>query len=265
MFNRGKKRPVSRVDAVDPAFEPWEPSRPIPLFLIAVFFALAVWGSVHYLGDLMPERVSKNEAGLPNIVAGSSQSMPDADAPLLVSQGSGSVWSCASCHGDQGQGAGQTPQLAGLSQAYIIKQLQDFASGSRSNESMRYVATQLTAPQMNELADYYARLAIPVAQAAEPGKDIERGRALNLHGDWKQDIPACVTCHGESAEGLGPMFPRLAGQQPEYLFSQLVAFKGGMRQNSPLSLMDDIANRMSTEDMWAVSQYFGALRQQEAN
>lgn len=130
---------------------------------------------------------------------------------------------------------------------------------------MRYVATQLTAPEINEVAAYYARLVVPVATAAVPGTDIERGRALNLHGDWKQDIPACVTCHGEAGEGLGPMFPRLAGQQPEYLFSQLVAFKGGMRQNSPLSLMDDIAKRMSTEDMWAVSQYFGALRQQEAN
>ena len=259
MFSR-KKRPDQRVEDIDPAFDPWEQSRPIPLFVIAIFIALAIWGALNYVGDLAPERASQTPELPVTVTVPDNAMAPGADVPVLVHQGNASVWSCASCHGDQGQGSGQTPKLAGLAQAYIVKQLQDFAAGTRSNESMRYVATQLTLAEMNAVAAYYATLPVSATAAPKTGANMARGRELNLHGDWKQDIPACVTCHGAQGEGLGTAFPRLAGQQPEYLFSQLAAWKGGSRHNSPQSLMDDIAARMSSADMWAVSQYFGSLQ-----
>ena len=31
-----------QVENIDPTFEPWEPPRPIPIFLLAVLFALAL-------------------------------------------------------------------------------------------------------------------------------------------------------------------------------------------------------------------------------
>ncbi|XOT97504.1 cytochrome c4, partial [Alcaligenes pakistanensis] len=43
-----------QVENIDPTFEPWEPPRPIPIFLLAVLFALALAGVGLYLHDLAP-------------------------------------------------------------------------------------------------------------------------------------------------------------------------------------------------------------------
>lgn len=246
-----------RVEDIDLSFDPWEPSRPIPLFLLAVFFALALWGSLSYLSDLAPIQ-NADLGGVSGTAAAPAST--DANAPLLVRQGNGAVWSCASCHGAAGEGAGQTPRLAGLPEAYIAKQLRDFASGARGNESMQYVASRLTAADIDVLSVYYAAQSSPAMPAMDLGADSRRGEELNRFGDWKRDIPACATCHGQHGEGVGSKFPPLAGQQAEYLLSQLAAWKGGQRLNSPQSLMDDIASRMTHQDMRAAAQFFGSLQ-----
>lgn len=258
---------LPRVEDIDPTFEPWEPSRPIPIFLVGILIALAITGVGMYLTDLAPW----TESGSPDTVANGPVapliqsplpvSSVHSDAPELVRSGSGSVWSCASCHGAQGEGAGITPRLAGLSQDYLAKQLHDFASGERLHESMHYVARELQQRDITELAAYYARLPVPQLALPPSDADLERGRLLFEKGDWKLNVPACISCHGSQGEGVGAAFPPLAAQQPEYLFSQLTAWKGGHRHNSPQNLMDDIASRLSYEDLYAVSYYAASVRQ----
>lgn len=256
-----------RVEDIDPTFEPWEPPRPIPIFLLAVLFALALAGVGMYLSDLAPW----TESGSPDTVASGPVaplapssptlgSIPQ-NAPALVHSGRDSVWSCASCHGDQGEGAGITPRLAGLPQDYLAKQLRDFASGERLNESMQYVARELQQQDITELAAYYASMPVPQMVLPPSDADLARGRVLFENGDWKLNVPACISCHGSQGEGVGAAFPPLAAQQPEYLFSQLAAWKGGHRHNSPQDLMDDIASRLSYEDLYAVSYYAASLPQ----
>ena len=41
----------------------------------------------------------------------------------------------------------------------------------------------------------------------------------------------CSTCHGVTGESTSPMFPKLAGQQKEYLTLQLTDFKGHVRSD----------------------------------
>ena len=258
-----------RVEDIDPAFEPWEPPRPIPIFLLAVLFALALAGVGVYLSDLAPW----TESGSPGTVASgpvaplppSSPSMGGVpqNAPALVHSGRDSVWSCASCHGDQGEGAGITPRLAGLSQDYLAKQLRDFATGERLNESMHYVARQLQQQDITRLSAYYASLPVPELILPPSDADLMRGRQLFEKGDWKLNVPACISCHGNQGEGVGAAFPSLAAQQPAYLFSQLAAWKGGHRHNSPQALMDDIASRLSYEDLYSVSYYAASLPRSE--
>ena len=46
----------------------------------------------------------------------------------LIEGGEGAAdapWACASCHGDEGQGAQNIPRLAGLPAGYLVKQLHD--------------------------------------------------------------------------------------------------------------------------------------------
>lgn len=254
-----------RVDDIDPMFEPWEPPRPIPIFLLAVLIALALAGVALYLSDLAPW----TESGSPDTVANGpvaplAPALPPMSpspqkVPVLVHAGRGSIWSCASCHGDQGEGAGITPRLAGLSQDYLAKQLRDFATGARLNESMHYAARELQQHDITELAAYYAGLPAPQLIIPSSGADLVRGRMLFEKGDWKLDVPACASCHGDQGQGVGAAFPPLASQQPEYLFGQLSAWRGGHRHNSPQTLMDDIAARLSYEDLYAVSYYAASL------
>lgn len=268
-MNRKPDSLPRRIEDIDPSFEPWEPPRPIPIFLLAVLFALAIAGVGMYLSDLAPwtdsgsaDTVASGPVALVTPAVPPTTGGALTDAPVLVHSGRGSVWSCASCHGDQGEGAGITPRLAGLSEGYLAKQLRDFASGERLNESMHYVARELQQQDITELAAYYAGMPVPELNLPPSDADLIRGQRLFEKGDWKLDVPACISCHGSEGQGVGAAFPPLAAQQPEYLFSQLAAWKGGHRHNSPQTLMDDIASQLSYEDLYAVSYYAASLSPQ---
>ncbi|AXC49546.1 hypothetical protein DRW48_07460 [Paracoccus suum] len=177
----------------------------------------------------------------------------------LVFAGKSDAWSCASCHGDLGQGTENTPRLAGLAQGYIARQLRDFRQGERHNESMNSVAKALNDHEIHGLAAYYARQR--VASAAQPalGGDLARGEQIALQGDWSIGVPACFSCHGPSGFGVAPDFPALAAQQPAYIASQLAAWAGGHRNNSPLGLMDRISEALPEADRRAVADYLASL------
>ena len=177
----------------------------------------------------------------------------------LIFAGSGNVWACASCHGGLGQGAENTPRLAGLSKGYLAGQLHDFRDGTRYNEHMAFVAKGLSDAEIEGLASYYAGLRMASTATPSLGGDLARGEEIALRGDWGQGIPACFSCHGPSGFGVAPDFPALAAQQPAYVASQLAAWAGGHRNNSPLGLMDQISAAMSERDRRSVADYLATL------
>lgn len=176
----------------------------------------------------------------------------------LVFAGRADVWSCASCHGDLGQGADSTPRLAGLSAGYLAGQLEDFRSGARRNEHMNFVAAALDDAEIQGLAAYYAGLLVPSTAAPALGGDLARGEEIALNGDWSLNVPACFSCHGPSGFGVAPDFPALAAQQPAYLAGQLAAWAGGHRENSPLGLMAQISAALPESDRRAVADYLAS-------
>lgn len=266
---------------VDEAFEPWEQTRPIPLFVIAVVFALGLWGLMTYLSDYMAQHkgsekhtenaaVAQASTGttpeharnvlLPGAVADAGGlKNADAETLLLVEQGRGQAWSCASCHGDAGQGSLSTPRLSGQPADYLKKQLHDFASGLRMNESMAVVAKGLSESEIEKVSRYYAQIDLRSTSMPTLGGDLVRGKTLAQQGDWKTNVPACFSCHGLTGEGVAPGFSALAGQKPDYIFAQLAAWHAGERKNSPQALMDGIAQRMTPQDMRSVADYLGSL------
>lgn len=192
-------------------------------------------------------------------------SAAEADPKSVVTLVKGNVesadatWSCASCHGDDGQGAQNIPRLAGVSAGYLVKQLHDYKSGARINNNMHYVVSTLTDEEMAALGSYYATLKTAPSATASLGGDLERGRELALEGDWSVDLPSCFSCHGPLGWGVGDTFPAIAGQHPAYTHSQLAAWKEGGRANSPLGLMHSVAQSLSEQDMNAVSDYLATL------
>ena len=72
------------------------------------------------------------------------------------------------------------------------------------------------------------------------------------------DIAACMSCHGPGGQGVPTRYPRVAGQNREYLEQQLLAFKTGQR-SSYGEIMTSIAFRMSEQQIKDVSAYMHAL------
>jgi cytochrome c553 len=278
MKKRDPRLPAVAPQQVDEAFDPWEQGRPIPLFVIAVVFALGLWGILTYLSGYMSqnhaaEKLSgvasvaqtgsihnkEAKALLNDVASAAGLSNADVETLNIVAQGKGQAWSCASCHGAVGQGNLTTPRLAGQPAEYLKKQLQDFASGLRSNESMAVVAKALSATEIDKVAQYYAQIDLRSSSLPSMGGDLARGKTLAQQGDWKTNVPACFSCHGMHGEGVAPGFPALAGQRPDYIFAQLAAWHAGERKNSPQALMDGIAQRMNPQDMRSVADYLGSL------
>jgi cytochrome c553 len=71
-------------------------------------------------------------------------------------------------------------------------------------------------------------------------------------------IHYCTTCHGISGQGFRGYYPipRLAGQQPEYIKNQLLAFTQKRRKNP---IMFSVAHVLSPQMLTALSAYFNKL------
>lgn len=185
----------------------------------------------------------------------------DAGAKIATAGNGNGAPPCVACHG--ADGAGQEgpgyPRLAGLDAAYMERQLDDFANGTRDNAVMKPVATALSSDERKLMAEYYANLPIPqTAKGTSEQKDNKLGRQLAERGRWDDQVPGCVQCHGPHGVGVGEHFPALAGQSATYIGNQLDAWKKGTRKNDPLDLMKHVASALDEKDIKAVSEWFAA-------
>ena len=70
-------------------------------------------------------------------------------------------------------------------------------------------------------------------------------------------MPACAGCHGATGAGIPSLYPKLAGQWPEYTANTLKAYASGERKNTQ---MNTIAARMKESDLVAVAEYMAGMR-----
>ena len=95
------------------------------------------------------------------------------------------------------------------------------------------------------------------ASAANVDGDVERGRRIHSGEETIPGVAACSSCHGADAnQTIAPMYPRLAGQYPDYLVHTLQAYKSGARKSA---VMQPTATALSERDMADVAAYFGSL------
>lgn len=164
---------------------------------------------------------------------------------------------CAVCHGERGQSAHpEFPQLAGQHAVYLRKQLQDFQSGARSHEAMNTLARSLTATQVQQLADHFARQPAQ-PQAADDELLVQLGRYIYERGNLYNQVPACKSCHSSTGVGNERM-PRLAGQHPRYIETQLRRFQSRQRHNDS-GAMAFVTQGLSELELRGVSAYVGTL------
>jgi len=138
---------------------------------------------------------------------------------------------CVACHGLAGEGNVilKSPAIAGQSEAYITRQLQNFRTGIRGTTTgdtggaqMQPMAATLT--DDNAVADVAAYIAALPAPTPDPIATGDAGSGS------KQYIGKCGACHGGKAEGNDALnSPRLVSLSDTYIIQQVTNFQNGIR------------------------------------
>lgn len=166
---------------------------------------------------------------------------------------------CVSCHGPGGRSTAPTfPRLAGQQAAYLETQLKAFRDQTRADpDAIAYMwgmASQLSDNTIAALAEYYSQQH-PAAGTARDAAQVTAGREIYEKGIPSQQIPACETCHGKGAVGVGA-FPRLAGQHAPYLFKQMLVIQNVLR-SAPV--MHGIVKDLTPQQMQQLAAYLESL------
>jgi cytochrome c553 len=167
---------------------------------------------------------------------------------------------CVACHGANGNSvAPNWPNLAGQHPDYIYEQLQFYKSGARENSIMLGQAAGLDKQTMADLAVYYAGLDAELGET--PEELLATGRSIYMGGIAEKGVPACVSCHGPGGMGVPSSgYPRLSGQKVTYTTEQLGLYRSGERAGyGQAGLMNDIASKLSDEEIQAVANYVRGL------
>ena len=185
-----------------------------------------------------------------------------ADTPALVGNiqaGQQKAQVCATCHGADGNSLiGTYPKLAGQYPEYIeraLKQFRQGAEGPRNNPIMAMQAKDLSDQDIADLVAYFSSQ--KPAYGSTDAKDFDLGQQIYRGGNIKTGLPACASCHGPDGQGNHlANYPKLAGQQPQYIIDQMAAFKQKAR---PGPAMADIAQIITDQELQAVANYISGL------
>jgi len=66
----------------------------------------------------------------------------------------------------------------------------------------------------------------------------------------------CAACHGANGKSKVPIYPHLAGQQEQYLVTQLKKFQSGKR---PDPIMEPMSKGLSDADIANLAAYYASL------
>jgi cytochrome c553 len=158
---------------------------------------------------------------------------------------------CATCHGADGNAAGEFPSLAGQTWRYIYIQLRDYKEGRRTSPVMSPMAAPLTREEMIALGNFYA------AQPLKPST-FKVDEAKARLGKAKSEETLCTMCHLGGFLGQNEI-PRVAGQNYDYIVQQLKAFKDRSRTNDA-GTMTSVARTLSEADIVNLGHYLTGLR-----
>ncbi len=165
---------------------------------------------------------------------------------------------CSSCHGPAGRSVNPTfPNLAGQQKDYIVAQLTAFRDHTRADPHahtyMWGMAAHLSDATIDGLAAFYSGQT-PAPGSSANAEDIAAGQKIFAAGVPAKSVPACMSCHGDKAQGVGPI-PRLAGQHRSYLEGQLDAFASNARANA---IMHATSQNLTAQEIKQVAGYLAS-------
>jgi cytochrome c553 len=155
------------------------------------------------------------------------------------------AYTCHGCHGVPDYKNAfpnySVPKLGGQNAQYLVTALGAYAGGDRAHQTMHSQATTLSD---QDRADIAAFLQSEVVPSGSP-----------VVGTPPPATQTCVSCHGANgAKTIGPEYPILAAQYPDYIVQALRAYKTGKRKNP---IMAGIVAGIEEKDFEAIAQFFG--------
>lgn len=168
---------------------------------------------------------------------------------------------CIGCHGIVGYQASfpevyKVPKISGQGGKYIASALNAYKKGERKHPTMRSIADSLSDQDIADVSAYYEAHG-KVEGATLPDKAAEpKGQVAEL---LKKG--ACASCHGENfAKPIDPSYPKLAGQNADYLFVALKSYKteGMASWGRGNAVMGGVAKQFSNAELKELAQYMSA-------
>jgi cytochrome c oxidase subunit 2 len=152
-----------------------------------------------------------------------------------ANKGKSQYLTCATCHGQQGEGMKtlNAPALAGQEAYYLRQQLNNFRTNKRGTHpddpygaQMGPFAKTLNSESIEDVIAYIQTMPEPTLEQTIEGGDAAKGEAYyNM---------ICGACHGAGAKGIESLnSPRLTGLQDWYIERQLHNFKDSIRGIHP--------------------------------
>ena len=170
---------------------------------------------------------------------------------------------CSRCHGENGTAVSpRIPNLAGQYAEYLFREMKLYKAHTRESQAMSAVMDTVPDDQLLPLAKYYSEK-VPVAHSTASSPEmIKRGGALYFNDNNALGL-ACADCHGTHGEGTADTekmraFPRVAGQQLEFLVTALQQYKQGKK--ATLLGMRSAMHGLSDSDLAALAAYMNSMK-----
>ncbi len=179
-----------------------------------------------------------------------------------VDAGKKKIAMCIGCHGIVGYQASfpevhKVPMISGQNAKYIVSALDAYRKGDRKHPTMRGVGDSMTDQDIADVAAYYEQhgktgVELPAKPSREPTVQVAE---LLKKG-------ACVSCHGDNfAKPIDPSYPKIAGQNADYLFVALKSYK--IDKNPKVgrnnAIMGGISKQFTNAELKALAGYVGSL------
>jgi cytochrome c553 len=194
-------------------------------------------------------------------LAAMSAAAQEASVGGSVEAGRAKSATCAACHGADGNSVTPDwPMLAGQHATYIVRQLQAFKNGERTDVTMKPFADLLSDQDVLDVAAYFAAQT-PTPKGADPAL-VNLGQQIYRGGVPERGIAACIACHGPEGTG-NPLaaYPRISGQHAAYTIKQLNAYARDERRSDVEvnQMMRNIAELLIEDEIRALASYIQGL------
>lgn len=170
---------------------------------------------------------------------------------------------CIGCHGILGYQASfpevyKVPKISGQGAKYIAAALNAYKAGERKHPTMRGIADSLSDQDIVDVAAYYTASGV-VAGETLPAKPAREPNAQQAELLKKGN---CVSCHGDNfSKPIDPAYPKIAGQNADYLFVALKAYKTENNANvgRANAVMGGVAKQFSNAELKVLANYIGSI------